>query len=109
MEMKLIPVKELFTVKRGSQIPFNQLTPDNSAESVPYVSSTIFTNGVLERVKPDSRLKLFPAGAITVTVGSGDKTAAFLQPEPFYASETYLPSVSLYSPYSETISCKNKY
>lgn len=82
--MKLVPITELFDIKRGSNLDLNAL--EETENGVPYVSCTARNNGVLARVASVPDVALLPAGALSVPL-VGNALEAFLQEEPFYSAQ----------------------
>lgn len=80
--IKLVPIKNIFTVCYGSNLELNALKPDPNG--VNFVSRTSRNNGVSSKVERDPHLEPIAAGCLTVA-GGGSVLETFVQSEPFYS------------------------
>lgn len=82
--MRLVAVRDIFTISRGSNLDLNALDVDRP--EVPYVSTTAANNGVLARVATLPDVAKLPAGVLSVAL-VGNAPLAYLQEEPFYSAQ----------------------
>jgi hypothetical protein len=79
--MKLVPLSDIFSVSRGSDLELNALTEQEGG--VPFVSRTAENNGVSAYVTKLEDVPTVPANTLSVALG-GTPLATFLQKRPYY-------------------------
>lgn len=79
-------VSDLFEIKRGNKFDFNKMKISKDS-SVNFVSRTSQNNGVVCKVDEIDKVKAFPQGLITVTLGGSFLLSAFVQEKPFYTAQ----------------------
>lgn len=80
--MKLVPLSDIFSVSRGSDLELNALTEQDGG--VPFVSRTAENNGVSAHVTKIEEVPTVPANTLSVALG-GTPLATFLQKRPYYS------------------------
>lgn len=80
--MKLVPLSEVFSVSRGSDLELNALTEQEGG--IPFVSRTAENNGVSAYVTKLEDVPTVPANTLSVALG-GTPLATFLQKRPYYS------------------------
>ena len=79
--MKLVPLSDIFSVSRGSDLELNALIEEDGG--VPFVSRTAENNGVSAHVTKLEDVPTLPANTLSVALG-GTPLATFLQKRPYY-------------------------
>ena len=95
--MKAFKLKELGELKKGERLR----SEDMEDGDVPFVGATEFNNGITARCAAPADHTVHPKGCITVPY-NGSIGYAFLQPEPFLASD----DVNTLYPYTDNLFAK---
>lgn len=84
--MKLIPLKELFTILYGNSYDLTMLEESTAEDplKINYVSRTRENNGVSAFVEKFGEVEPFEKGLITVAGSGNSVLESFIQPFPFY-------------------------
>ncbi|KRN13067.1 hypothetical protein IV37_GL000705 [Fructilactobacillus fructivorans] len=79
-------VKELFKVCKGSHLDYSNQKIDKN-DGINFVSRNSNNNGVVGRIKQDSKMTVFSSGAISVSLGGSYLLSCFVQREKFVTAE----------------------